>query len=235
MNVREKLLTVFEFNMLAQPARSLFWWRPQKFQDGGQRKAACLQIAHLPRLFAIARGYLSETPLPQSHERRVIVEIRFAQRIVDVARRDPLCLQPSGNAAATVTSGLLADDRARETLIGKKTLRPQIVQRVADLGPVSAGTYQPRFQLGARIFTPREQPDRLRPECARDQAAGNIIRRPEPESRCGRWRPERRLRRGSWLRFPPRCRRALSTTRGCCPCLGRSCRRCTRTRRRTSR
>ena len=91
--------------------------------------------------------------------------------------RDPLRLQPSGNAAATVAPGLLADDRARETLIGKETLSPQIVQYIADLSQVRAGTYQPRFQLGACVFTPREQPDRLRPECARDQAGSNITRR----------------------------------------------------------
>ncbi len=73
------------------------------------------------------------TPLPQCLERGIVVEIRFAECIVDVAGCDPLGLQPSGNAAATIAPGLLADDDARETLIGKETLRPQVVQYIADL------------------------------------------------------------------------------------------------------
>jgi hypothetical protein len=232
-------MTLFEFNMLAQPpgAHSGCSCRrsAQQLQDGGYRKAPGLQIAHLPRLFAIAGGQLPVTALPQRLESGIVIQIRFAQGIVDVARRDPLGLQPAGNAAATVAPCLLADDRVRETLIGKETLSPQIVQYVADLSEVPAGAYQPRFQLGACVLTPREQPDRLRPEGARDQARSDITRRRELEPRYVRWPPERRLRRGSWPRSLPRRHRALSATRGCCPCLGRSCRRCMRTRRRTSR
>jgi hypothetical protein len=219
--------------MLAHPVRNLSWWISQQLQDGRHRKATCLQIAHLTCFFAIVGGYLSETPLPQRRKCRIVVEIRFAQRIVDVASRDSLCLQPSGNATPTVMTGLLADYRAGETLIGKEALRPQIIQHAADLGQVGAGAYKPRFQLGACVFTPREQPDRLRPERARDHALSKITRRPAPH--CGRWRPVPRLRRGSCSRSPPRCQRALSTTRGCCPCPGQSCHRCTRTRPRTSR
>ena len=110
----------------------------------------------MPRLFAVAGGQLPVTPLPQCPEHGIVVEIRFAQGIVYVARRYPLRLQPSGNAAATVAPCLLADDRARETLIGKETLSPQIVQYIADLSQVRAGTYQPRLQLGACVLTPRE-------------------------------------------------------------------------------
>ena len=189
----------------------------------------------MPRLFAVAGGQLPIMPLPQCPERGIVVEIRFAQGTVDVAGRDPLRLQSSRNAAATVAPCFLADDRTRETLIGKETLRPQIVQYIADLSEVRAGTYQPRFQLRAWVLTPREQPDRLRPECARDQAESDITRRWELAPRYVRWPPEHRLRRGSWPRSLPRRHRALSAIRGCCPCLGRSCRRCTRTRRRTSR
>ena len=99
---------------------------------------------------------MSETPLPQCLERRIVVEIRFPQRVVDIAWLDTFCLQPSGDAAATKAPGFLANHSAGETLIGKQTLRAQIIQRAANLGDVGAGAYQPRFKLGARVLAPRE-------------------------------------------------------------------------------
>jgi hypothetical protein len=234
---RRKLLTVFEFNMLAHAiptyCAASFRWAAQQLQDCRDRKSPRLQVAHLPRLFSVVGGQLSETPLPQCFERCVVIEIRFPQRVVDIARRDTFCLQPSGDTAATEAPGFLANHSASETLIGKQALRAQIIQRAANLSDVGAGPYQPRFKLGARVFAPSEQPDRLRPERARDHAPRKITRRPDPC--CGRWRPARPRRCGSWPRSPRRHRRALSATRGCCPCLGRSSRRCTRTTPLTSR
>src|SRR5450631_1535007 len=166
---QRKLLTVFEFNMLAHESGPQTIRRSaQQLEYRGYRKAACLQVTYLPRLLAIVDGRLAEATLPQSNECRVVVEFCFAQGLVDVVRRDPFCLQSSGNTATTEATGFLADDRAGEALVGKQTLRAKIVQRDTDFCHVAARADKTRFQFSARVFTPREQPDRLRPERARD-------------------------------------------------------------------
>src|SRR4029079_2716343 len=142
---------------------------PEQLENGREREAARLQKADLPGLFAIVRGGCSEAALPQREHRRVVLDRRVADGVLDRVAAYALALELAPNMATAVASGLLRDQRVRKTLVRQQALRRELVQHGGDFIARRALGDQALLELVARIFAPRQQANRLRLE--RDRLA----------------------------------------------------------------
>ena len=121
-----------------------------------------MEETHLTRLLALVGGRAAVTALPERSERRVIVEVSIGESRRNLLRADAFRLQLRRDPAPAVTPRLLRNERVRVTRIGEIALSGELVERRANLALLPSFGDELVFQLGARIFAPRELSDRLR-------------------------------------------------------------------------